>query len=187
MKITAKLLSDRCVRTGKIRASYAYVFEPYKSDEAAEAKYSLSVIIPKDDKETLAVIEQAIEAAKKAGIEKFGKAWASRCRMPLHDGDTDKEEDTAYADSFFINSNNRRKPKVYDEEGKPTDDSTVVYSGCYGSAMIEFYPYQKKTNQGISASLIGFMKTEDGEPLGGGDVDVAAGFGIEESDDDFLS
>ena len=38
MKITAKLLSDRCVRTGKIRASYAYVFEPYKSDEAAEAK-----------------------------------------------------------------------------------------------------------------------------------------------------
>ena len=62
MKITAKLLSDRSVRTGEIRASYAYVFEPYKSDEAAEAKYSMSVIIPKDDKETLAVIEQAIVA-----------------------------------------------------------------------------------------------------------------------------
>ena len=107
--------------------------------------------------------------------------------MPLHDGDTDKEDDAAYADSYFINSNNKRKPKVYDEEGKPTDDSTVVYSGCYGSAMLEFYPYQKKTNQGISASLLGFMKTEDGEPLGGGSIDVAAGFGIEDSDDDFLS
>lgn len=87
MKIRAKLLLDRRVRTGEIRASYAYVFEPYKSDETAEAKYSMSVIIPKDDKETLAVIEQAIEAAKKAGIEKFGKAWAAKCRMPLHDGD----------------------------------------------------------------------------------------------------
>ena len=187
MKIRAKLLLDRRVRTGEIRASYAYVFEPYKSDEAAEAKYSMSVIIPKDDKETLAVIEQAIEAAKKAGIEKFGKEWAAKCRMPLHDGDTDKKDDAAYADSFFINSNNRRKPKIYDEEGKPTEDSTVVYSGCYGSVMLEFYPYQKKTNQGISASLLGFMKTNDGEPLGGGSIDVAAGFGIENTDDDFLS
>ena len=187
MKIRAKLLLDRRVRTGEIRASYAYVFEPYKSDETAEAKYSMSVIIPKDDKETLAVIEQAIEAAKKAGIEKFGKAWAAKCRMPLHDGDTDKEDDAAYADSFFINSNNRRKPKIYDEEGKPTEDSTVVYSGCYGSVMLEFYPYQKKTNQGISASLLGFMKTDDGEPLGGSSIDVAAGFGIENGDDDFLS
>ena len=187
MKITAKLLSDRRFRTGEIRASYAYVFEPYKSDEAAEAKYSMSVIIPKDDKETIAVINQAIEAAKKQGIEKFGKSWAAKCRMPLHDGDTDKPEDEAYADSFFINSNNRKKPKIYDEQGIPTDDSTVVYSGCYGSVMIEFYPYQKKTNQGISASLLGFMKTDDGEPLGGSSIDVAAGFGIENGDDDFLS
>ena len=134
-----------------------------------------------------AFILNMIEAAKKAGTEKFGKAWAAKCRMPLHDGDTDKEDDAAYADSFFINSNNRRKPKIYDEEGKPTEDSTVVYSGCYGSVMLEFYPYQKKTNQGISASLLGFMKTNDGEPLGGGSIDVAAGFGIENSDDDFLS
>jgi hypothetical protein len=41
--------------------------------EGQEAKYSISLIIPKSDTSTIKAIEQAIEAAKEEGkVSKFG-------------------------------------------------------------------------------------------------------------------
>ena len=52
--------------TGKVRFSYANVWEP-KSINGGEPKYSVSIIIPKTDEETLKKINVAIEAAKSQG------------------------------------------------------------------------------------------------------------------------
>lgn len=54
------------------RISFANIFEP-KSINGSEAKYSVSCLIPKDDKKTLLAIHKAIEAAKEDGkIRKWG-------------------------------------------------------------------------------------------------------------------
>ena len=46
----------------------------------------------------------------------------------------------------------------------------ILYSGCYGRAIINFYVYDTNGNKGISAGLNGVMKLHDGEPLSGGIV-----------------
>ena len=59
------------VTTGKVRLSYTHLFEPH-AIEGNEPKYSVSVIIPKSDTETLKAIKEATEQAKKDGAAKWG-------------------------------------------------------------------------------------------------------------------
>ena len=178
--------TDTKVVTGKVRFSYANVWEP-KSINGGEEKYSVSLIIPKSDKKTIKDIEKAVEAAKKAGMPKFGGKIPSNMKMPLRDGDIDREEDENYADSYFINANCKTKPGIVDKKGQPIIDSTEFYSGCYGHASITFYAFNSNGNMGIACGLNNLMKVEDGEPLGGRSraeddfVDL-----IEDDDDDFL-
>ena len=49
------------------RISFANIWEP-RSINGSEEKYSVSCIIPKDDKKTIARIQSAVEAAKELGI-----------------------------------------------------------------------------------------------------------------------
>jgi Protein of unknown function (DUF2815) len=58
------------VITGKVRFSYAHVFEPQSMEEGQEKKYSVCILIPKKDKATIAKIEAAITAATEAGKTK---------------------------------------------------------------------------------------------------------------------
>ena len=56
------------VVTGKVRMSYANVFEP-KSINGSEPKYSVSILIPKSDKATINKIKTAINKWKKERIQ----------------------------------------------------------------------------------------------------------------------
>ena len=53
------------------RLSYFHGWEPVSINGGAE-KYSVSVLIPKDDTATVNAINAAIEAVIQAGIAKFG-------------------------------------------------------------------------------------------------------------------
>ena len=53
------------------RLSYFHGWEPVSVNGGAE-KYSVSVLIPKNDKETINAINAAIDAAIEEGISKFG-------------------------------------------------------------------------------------------------------------------
>lgn len=179
------------VITGKVRFSYANVWEP-KSINGGDAKYSVSLIIPKSDKKTIKNINNAIEAAKKAGVSKFGGKIPANLKLPLRDGDTEREDDENYADSFFVNANCVTKPGIVDKAGNPIIDSTEFYSGCYGYASITFYAFNSSGNKGIACGLNNLMKLEDGEPLGGrsrAEDDFASLINTEDydDDDDFLA
>ena len=63
--------------TGKVRFSYANVFEP-QSVNGSEPKYSVSLIIPKSATRTGDKINKAIEVAKKKGVSKLG------CKIPAN-------------------------------------------------------------------------------------------------------
>lgn len=166
MANTNSTVSTKVV-TGEVRFSYAHVFEP-ASINGGEAKYSVSILIDKSDKKTLARIEKAIEAAKTAGAaSKFGGKIPSNLKLPLRDGDVDREDDEVYAGKYFINANCKQKPGIVDKSGNPIIDTTEFYSGCYGYASITFYAFNSNGNRGVACGLNNLMKTRDGEPLGG--------------------
>ena len=152
--------------TGKVRFSYANVWEP-KSINGGEPKYSVSIIIPKTDKETLKKINVAIEAAKNAGTAKFGDKLLNNFKTPLRDGDVDRAEDEAYAGSYFINANSIMKPGIVDKSVQAITDQSQFYSGCYGRASLVFYAYNSEGNKGIACGLQNLQKLEEGEILSG--------------------
>lgn len=154
------------VVTGKVRFSYLNAFEP-RAVEGGTPKYSVSLIIPKNDKKTLNEIKAAIETAKKEGAAKFGGKVPPNLKTPLRDGDVERPDDPVYADSYFINANSTRPPGIVDENLKPLISEFDLYSGCYGRAAIVFYPYNTSGNRGIACGLQNLQKLEDGEPLGG--------------------
>ncbi len=154
------------VVTGKVRFSYANIWEP-KSINGSEEKYSVSLIIPKSDVKTIEEIQVAMEEAKQEGIAKFGGKIPANLKLPLRDGDIDRPDDEAYQGCYFINANSKDKPQIVDKKVKPILDPNEVYSGCYGRASINFYAFNQNGNKGIACGLGNLQKLEDGEPLSG--------------------
>ena len=56
-------------------------------------------------------------------------------------------------------------------------DEEDVYSGAYGAADINFFPYNSNGAFGISCGLNNIVKLEDGEKLGGTGLSADAAFG----------
>lgn len=171
------------------RWSYANVWEP-KSINGGAPKYSVSLIIPKSDKVTVEKIKKAIQAAYEEGQGKIkgnGKTVPalSVLKTPLRDGDLERPDDEAYANSYFINANSATAPGIVDADRNTIIDRSEVYSGVYGRASINLYAFNSNGNKGIACGLNNLQKIKDGEPLGGksrAEDDFAT-----EEDDDFLS
>lgn len=179
-------VSKTKVITGKnTRLSYFHGWEPTSINGGPE-RYSVSVLIPKDDKETVKAINDAVDAAIEEGIAKFGgkKPNKAAIKLPLRDGDTERE-DEAYAGHWFINANSKTAPQIVDKTVKPILDRDEVYSGCYARVSLNFYAFNSNGNKGIACGLGNIQKIRDGESLGGRSS-ATDDFSIEE-DDDFLS
>ncbi|EAD2768592.1 DUF2815 family protein [Listeria monocytogenes] len=167
------------------RLSYAHLFEPVSINGGAE-KYSVSVLIPKDDKATIEKIEKAVDAAIEEGIAKFGgkKPNKGAIKLPLRDGDIERD-DEAYKGHYFVNANRLTAPQVVDTQLNPILDKSEVYSGCYGRVSLSFYAFNSNGNKGVACGLNNVQKVRDGEPLGGRTT-AADDFGTLD-DDDFLA
>lgn len=163
------------VITGKVRFSYANVFTPVASEEGAEPKYGVSIIISKDDKETIDKINKAVEECKASNAAFFGGSVPKLLKGGLRDGDAERD-DEAYANSYFINANSFQKPGVVDADLNPIINKDDFYSGCYGRASLTFYPYDGKS-KGIACGLGNLQKLEDGDKLGGG-ASAASDFAV---------
>lgn len=192
----SKFTNPTKVITGpNTRFSYANVWEA-KSINGGAPKFSVSLIIPKSDTKTVEKIKAAIEAAYKEGESKLkgnGRSVPalSAIKNPLRDGDTERPDDEAYANSYFINANSATAPGIVDANCSPILERSEVYSGVYGRASISFYAFNSNGNKGIACGLNNLQKIRDGEPLGGrtrAEDDFATeAEAAPSSDDDFLS
>lgn len=180
-----KKISETAIRLGEVRFSYANVFSPRKNEDGTDGKYSVQLLIPKADSVAKKLIDDAIEAAKKAGV---AAKWngkmppVSKLKLPLRDGDDEFPDDDNYAGMWFMNcsSSKEQKPGVRTlENGQLVEalDNEDFYSGCYGCAAINFYAYNTSGNVGIAAGLNNVLKTRDGERLGGGGHTAEQDFG----------
>ena len=184
----AKIVNKTKVITGpRTRWSYANVWDP-KSINGGTPKYSVSLIIPKSDKKTVEAIKAAIQAAYEEGESKLkgnGKTVPalSVLKTPLRDGDLERPDDEAYANSYFVNANSGTAPGIVDADRQPIIDHSEVYSGVYGRASINFYAFNSNGNKGIACGLNNLQKMRDGEPLGG---KTRAEDDFADDDEDFL-
>ncbi len=183
-------MNTKVVTGPKTRMSYVNVFDP-KSINGSAPKYSVSLIIPKDDKATLDKIKEAIKAAYKDGEvklrDKNGKVPPlNTLKIPLRDGDLEKPDDKAYENAFFINAKSDTAPGIVDAHLNRIMAKEDFYSGVYGRASITFYAYNSNGNKGIACGLNNLQKLRDGEPLGGR-TRPEDDFSIEEDTDDFLN
>lgn len=161
--------SDTRIILRNVRLSYAQLFTP-KADDNGNLKYSVTCLIPKTDKDQVAKIKAAIEAAKKKDAAKIGTGAS---KNPLLDGDA--QEDGVYKykgeenrGHYLLRTSTQNKPGVVDQNVQPILDQSEVYSGCFANVSVNFYGYNSKTNKGVAPGLNNVQKVKDGEPLSGG-------------------
>ena len=162
------------------RWSYASLWEP-KSINGGKPKYSVSLIISKDDTETVNAVKAAIQAAYEKGEAKLrGKSSMvpslDSIRTPLRDGDLERPDNEVYAGCYFLNANSDSAPQIVDANLNVITNRDEVYSGVYGRVSVTMYAYNANGNRGIACALNNLQKVSDGARLGGGKPTAAEDF-----------
>jgi len=158
--------------TGVVRASYLSVFQPRLNEMSGNEEYSMMILIPKSDNQTIQKLQEGI---KQALSEKFGNKIPARWRNPLRDGDIEGDgglpEGTPlgaepYAGHYFMNVKSKTKPGVVDQNVEPIIDASEFVSGDYCRVSVKPYAYDAKGNKGVSFGLGNVQFVRKGEPLG---------------------
>ncbi len=164
------------VLTGEVRLSYEHLTRPYANanNPGQEPRYSVTILIPKQDAATKADIDKSMMAAYEKGVAENWKGARPQLRNALiYDGDGYRNDGSKFgpecAGHWVITAASKRKPQVVHisnvrAELAPED----IYSGMYARVTINFYPFDVSGNRGVGCGLGNVMKTRDGEPLSGG-------------------
>lgn len=158
--------------TGKVRFSYANVFEPRASQNGGDPKYSITLLIPKSDNDTYQRIIAEINKTLQENVaDTFKGVMPANPRMPIYDGDGLRESGEAFGPEckgcWVISAKSNTAPEIVDANCQPILSKNEFYSGCYGRASIRFYAYNQNGNKGIGCGLGNVQKLEDGQPLDG--------------------
>ncbi len=167
--------------TGKVRLSFCHVWEPQTPQGGGEPKYSVTILIPKSDVNTLNAIYAEMESVKQSGISSvWGGTLPPIVKVPLYDGDGVRPSGEAFGPEckghMVITASSKSQPQVVDLNVQPVLNRADVYSGCYARVNINFFAYNQAGNRGLGCGLNCIQKVEDGEPLAGG-VSAQEAFG----------
>jgi hypothetical protein len=153
-----------------VRCSYVFVKEPRKKEDGTDGKYSVQILLPKNDpqvKKVKAMIDAAL-------TEKFG-ADATKKRgkykLPLRDGDEERDSEE-YEGMYFMNANGGRKPGIVNRNNEPADIDDMeeyCYSGAYFHVSCNFYGFPAKDGgkPGVALGLNNVMLRKKGDRLDG--------------------
>ncbi len=164
-------MNANTITTGEVRLSYVNVFEPQTRPGSTDAKYSVTVLMPKSDTAGKAAIDAAIKAAIEQGVT---KCW-NGIRPPqpaicVHDGDGVRPSDgqpygAECKGCWVFTASSKNAPGVVDINVQPLIDARAVYSGIWGRVNVTFFPYNNNGKKGVGCSLNHVQKLRDGEPL----------------------
>lgn len=183
------------VVTGKVRLSFPYLFKPRPGrDEGQDPKYSVMLLIPKSDKDTIKRLRDAEALALKNGIaSKFGgKKPAKMKDSILHDADEDgtAEDYPERTGCLYMNvsASTSNPPGVVDRQAQPILDESEVYSGVYARVSLTAFAYDAAGSKGISFGLNNVQVLGGGDRLAGGPraEDEFDALDDDEDDDDLI-
>lgn len=188
--IDPQITNETKVVFGPCRLSYTHVFEKFNPGGEGEGKFMTNILIPKSEKATIAAINKAIEAAKKAAIvKKWGGREPKKIDLPLRDGEEkERDDDGIYENHFYLNAKSKTRPGIVDRDKSPIVDEEEIYSGVWAVVSVTFYAYDVSGNKGVACGLNNIMKFKDDDRLGGrvsADADFAdidLGDGMDDDD-----
>jgi hypothetical protein len=151
-----------------VRLAFARLFEPKLNQSKTAEEYGACLILDQDEPSTQALID----AVEQVAIEKWGTKAPSmlergKLRHPIHDGDTDMEDDPAFAGKLYCNAKSRRQPQIVDRKVQPIIDQDEIFSGCYCNVSISVYVYDVPENKGVGIGLNNIQLVKKGERLSG--------------------
>jgi hypothetical protein len=183
------------------RVGFAHgLFKARAMEEGQQAKYGADFILTPESKvfkqnpdkswtETTlkaAQLEVANEAWKGKGAEMIEDLEASK--KSYRNGNKRKNKDgeiyEGYEDAWYVTAKSATKPKLFDRRPKNadgtenlvTEESGIIYSGCYVNVTFDLYANTQAKNRGIFAGLTGAQFVKDGDSFGGGGTAKADDF-----------
>jgi len=164
-------MNANTITTGEVRLSYINVFTPQTRPGSTDAKYSVTVLVPKSDTACKAAIDAAIAAAIEQGVTKcWNGVKPPAPAICVHDGDGVRPSDgQPYGPEckgcWVFTASSKNAPTVVDASIQPILDQREVYSGIWGRVNVSFFPYNNNGKKGIGCGLNHVQKLRDGEPL----------------------
>ena len=159
------------------RLSYAQSLFKARANEGGGApKFGCTLIFPKADRPALEKIvakviqdqwgPQGLERARKGLIKSPFLAGDGK---EAHSKKTGELNAGLGPDVFFIRptANEDRPPRVWYRDPNHQETEDVVYSGCYGKAVLNAFAWSAASGDGVSFGILGYQKLQDGERLGG--------------------
>lgn len=173
------------VLTGECRLSYVHLLKPHAATKGAAEKYSVTILVPKTDTQTLQEIQRAINWAIEDGVaRKWNGVRPPMIPRPIYDGDDKRPNGMLFSDEckghYVFTAwckTDKGAPEVVDVNGNPLSNPKDIYSGMYGRVFVSFFAYDASGKRGIGAYLGPVQKTRDGEPLTGGMPSASSVFG----------
>jgi len=156
------------------RLSFPSLDKAKANEQGGDAKFECTLILDKKDHaKDIATLEKLIQ---RATMDTFGTLKIKFAHELLRDGG-DKEEMDGYGVGVkFLKARSGNRPAVVDGAKSPVapGDAKWPYAGCYVNVGIDIYGYNNKAKgaKGVSASLRWVQFAKDGEPFGGGRVDM---------------
>lgn len=156
----------------KARLAFPALFEAKTVNGEGAPAFSGAFIVPKSDKVTLKLINDAIDSVAK---EKWGpkaeailKAARAADKVFLHDGDAKAEYD-GFTGNMYVSARNKSRPLVVDKDRTPlTSVDGKPYAGCNVIVSIEAWAQDNNYGKRVNASLRGVQFHSDGDAFAGG-------------------
>ncbi len=141
------------VVTNKVTLDYPRLIKPKSNSKFAdsEPRYGITVIIPKDDVETIEKINRAI----KAGIDSGCFTGVNNIKLPLKDGDEIHPGEILYKNSMYLYASSSFKPRLVDSKVQEIKFRMNEFQcGTYAKVCMQFEHYNYDGIKGIKAELI---------------------------------
>ena len=175
------------------RVGFAHgLFKARAMEDGQQAKYGADFIETQETK----VFEQNADKSwspttlKAAQLAVANEAWKGKGAEVIEDleaskkayrnGNKRKNKDgevyEGYEDTWYVTAKSPTKPKLFNrrpknEDGSDnlvTEESGVIYSGCYATVTFDLYANTQAKTKGIFAGLLGAQFVKDGDSFGGG-------------------
>ena len=155
-----------------MRIAFPDLWKARAFEEDQKPKFGCTLIFPKNHPQIAEIQNEISRVAQEKWKDKGMvtlQALLGQRRVSFQDGAAKADKDGFGPEVYFIRASNTKRPGAYDKDRTPvSEESGIIYSGCYVNAIIEFWAQDNKWGKRINASLRGVQFLADGEAFGGG-------------------
>jgi hypothetical protein len=159
--------------TGRVILQFSNLNTPYKHTEKSEPKYTITVLIPKDNKDEISNLKTLINKHWKLGKIKNGNINPLKNGTDLVEEKTEdgKEIDPITANFYQFKTASKFRPKIIDAKKLKFTGEENELRGYWCRLSVDFYAFKTGSNSGVTSFFKGCQVIAPSEvEIPGGDV-----------------